>query len=148
MRILLLVFVASMLPSCLTVSTSTTTGYVTKASQITGEVWELKMVMVKQKRVTPIKEHVPTLLFRKDGLVKGYSGLNKFYGRFILNPSLRTINLGSGFGKENNQGDPALKKQELGYFRVLKGDHEIYRSEDELFLNNQEKNVILFFKKQ
>jgi heat shock protein HslJ len=146
MRVLLLVFIVA-LSACTTDSTSST-GYVTKPSQITGEVWKLKRVMVKQKSVTPIKGDVPTLEFREDGLVKGHSGLNKFYGRFILNPSLRTINLGSGFGKENNQGNAALKKQENGYFKVLKGDHEIYRSEDELYLNNQDKSVILLFEKQ
>ena len=125
---------------------SDTSGYVTDSNQITGVVWRLDRVSRKGRLITPLKGHRPTLSFRKDGLVKGYSGLNKFFGRFVLSPDSRTISLGSGFGQEHNKGNNSLVKQESGYFTALKGEHEIYRSGGELYLNNQDKKVVLVFK--
>ena len=122
-------------------------GYVTKPEQISGVTWTLNSVSRKGRLIKPLKGYTPTLVFNEDGLVKGFSGLNKFYGRYVLSPSKRTINLGSGFGKENNQGDSSVLKQESGYFKALKGNHEIYRHANELYLNNQDKKVILIFKK-
>ncbi|MCK5834760.1 MAG: META domain-containing protein [Lentisphaeria bacterium] len=122
-------------------------GYVTKVNQISGITWRLDNVSRKGRQIKPLKGHQPTLFFREDGLVKGYSGLNKFFGRFVLSPGSRSISLGSGFGKEHNQGNESVMKQELGYFKALKGEHEIYRHGDELFLNHQDKKLVLVFKK-
>lgn len=142
----LIIFSCVLLAACQGLKDSTT-GYVTTPGQISGVTWTLNSVSRKGRLIKPLKGHVPTLIFNKDGLVKGFSGLNTFYGRYVLTPSKRTINLGSGFGKENNQGDEALHKQELGYFKALKGNHEVYRHANELYLNNQDKKVVLLFEK-
>jgi len=124
-----------------------TAGYVTKPDQISDVTWLLDSASSKGRVIKPLKGHIPLIIFNKDGLVKGFSGLNTFYGRYVLSPSSRTISLGSGFGKENNHGDAAVVKQERGYLKALKGEHEIYRQGDDLYLNNQDKKIVLVFKK-
>ncbi len=142
--LLTIVLSTFLLSSCQSGSIGTNS-FVTEKGEIIGHVWKLSSAKKEGKSIKPINGYIPLLHFYNNGVIKGFTGINSIYGSYTLDDN--KIIFSDGFGRERKKGSVEIMSQEKAFLKVIKGSHQIYRTNRTLYLHKPETGITLVFKR-